>query len=427
MNKHWPAENKSTEMYLLRYIIYFTLSFFIVFGNAQAKTIVVKSGAKPASLREAIAMAQNGDTIVVQKGIYASHNTVVNKSLTILGKNRPVLDAQFKDEVLTVTASNVKIEGFVLRNSKTGDLRDYAGLRIFGASNVHVNDNILENNFFGIYISDSHRVSVTNNKVTGNNNRRQAGNGIQAWKSDHITITGNQVTAHRDGIYFEFVQNSHIKDNNSEKNLRYGLHFMFSNDNSYIHNQFKNNQAGVAVMYSKRIKMQYNQFNENWGSSIYGLLLKEILDSQIAHNTFYKNTSAIFMESCNRNKIYSNSFSNNGLALRVLSNCQDNNFTLNNFKGNTFDVTTNGDLLENHFAHNYWDKYEGYDLNKDGIGDVPFRPVSLYAQIMERIPQSVILMRSFIVNLLDKVERSIPSITPLSVKDDSPQMKPWKI
>jgi len=64
-------------------------------------------------------------------------------------------------------------------------------------------------------------------------------------------------------------------------------------------------------------------------------------------------------------------------------------------------------------------------LNRDGTGDVPYRPVSLYAQIMEQIPQSVMLMRSFMVNLLDKVERAIPSLTPESVKDINPKMKPW--
>ena len=98
----------------------------------------------------------------------------------------------------------------------------------------------------------------------------------------------------------------------------------------------------------------------------------------------------------------------------------------NNFTGNSFDVTTNGTLKEIYFNNNYWDKYEGYDLNKDGIGDVPYRPISLYAQIIEQNPQSVMLMRSFIVNLLDKVERAIPSVTPKSVMDEKPRMKPWK-
>ncbi|HET8829335.1 MAG TPA: nitrous oxide reductase family maturation protein NosD [Pelobium sp.] len=401
------------------------LGFFPI--SSIAKTISVAPNTRFATLKAAVAIAKDGDTIIVKKGIYPSYNTIIDKQLTILGQGMPVLDAQFKEEVITIKADHVTLDGFVIQNSKVGDLRDFAGVRIFQAKHIIISNNLLKNNFFGIYISDAHHIKVINNKLVGTFNSRRSGNGIQAWKSDSVEVVKNYITGHRDGIYFEFVQHSKVYQNLTEKNIRYGLHFMFSNDNIFLNNTFKNNQAGIAVMYSKRIKMLNNQFNENWGSSIYGLLLKEILDSQIEGNTFYKNTSAIFMESCNRNKIIKNSFLNNGWGLRILSNCQDNVFSTNNFKGNTFDVTTNGELLENKFKNNYWDKYEGYDLNKDGKGDVPYRPISLYAQIIERVPQSVILMRSFIVNLLDKVERSIPSITPLSVKDDSPQMKPWKI
>ncbi len=414
---------KHKFIYLLFFIVVFSISPYAGFS----KTIVVAQGSNISSLKAGVALAKNGDTILVKKGVYVSHNTIIDKQLTILGKDYPVLDAQFKEEVLTVKADHVKIDGFVIRNSKVGDLRDFAGLRVFRSKYIVISNNRFVDNFFAIYISDAHHVQINNNKLKGTFTYRKSGNGIHVWQSDSIDVRNNHITGQRDGVYFEFVQRSKVYNNISENNMRYGLHFMFSNDNSYLRNTFKNNQAGVAVMYSKRIKMLQNDFSENWGSSIYGLLLKEIVDSHIEQNTFYKNTSAIFMESCNRNTIKRNIFSNNGWAVRVLSNCQDNNFFKNNFKANSFDVTTNGELLENKFYNNYWDKYEGYDLNKDGVGDVPYRPISLYAQIIERVPQSVILMRSFIVNLLDKVERSIPSITPLSVKDDSPQMKPWKI
>lgn len=414
--------NNSTYFKVL---LIFLIAFFPI--SIIAKTIIVAPNTKVATLKAAVALASNGDTIIVKKGTYASINTIIDKQVTILGEGFPILDAQFKEEVITIKADHVTLNGFIIQNSKVGDLRDFAGIRVFQAKYVTISNNQLKNNFFGIYLSNVHHAKVINNKVTGTFADRKSGNGIQGWKSDSVEIAKNHITGHRDGVYFEFVQNSIVHKNVSEKNLRYGLHFMFSSDNKFLNNTFANNQAGIAVMYSKRIKMINNHFNENWGSSIYGLLLKEILDSQIEGNTFYKNTSAIFMESCNRNKITKNSFLNNGWAIRILSNCEANTFTINNFKGNTFDVTTNGELLENKFCNNYWDKYEGYDLNKDGKGDVPYRPISLYAQIIERVPQSVILMRSFIVNLLDKVERSIPSITPLSVKDDSPQMKPWKI
>ncbi|HJP62572.1 MAG TPA: NosD domain-containing protein, partial [Mucilaginibacter sp.] len=239
-------------------------------------------------------------------------------------------------------------------------------------------------------------------------------------------IKGNHVTGHRDGIYFEFARKSIIEDNVSEKNIRYGLHFMFSDDDIYRQNTFKNNGSGVAVMYTRRIQMLNNTFIENWGSSIYGILLKEISDSRIEGNHFTRNTTGIYMENSDRIKVLNNEFVSNGWAVRVLASCNRDHFEKNNFEGNSFDVTTNGTLNEVYFNSNYWDKYEGYDLNKNNIGDIPYRPISLYAQIIEQNPQSVMLMRSFIVGLLDKVERAIPSVTPESVKDEKPAMKPWK-
>ncbi len=56
------------------------------------------------------------------------------------------------------------------------------------------------------------------------------------------------------GISIQFVENSQIIENVSEGNIRYGLHFMFSNHDDYIGNTFKNNGTGVAVMFSRFIK-----------------------------------------------------------------------------------------------------------------------------------------------------------------------------
>jgi nitrous oxidase accessory protein len=80
----------------------------------------------------------------------------------------------------------------------------------------------------------------------------------------------------------------------------------------------------------------------------------------------------------------------------------------------------------NTFNNNYWDKYEGYDLNRDGIGDVPYRPVSVYAMIAERNPVTMMLFRSFITGLLDKAEKTIPGFIPENLKDDRPKMKAFK-
>jgi nitrous oxidase accessory protein len=123
--------------------------------------------------------------------------------------------------------------------------------------------------------------------------------------------------------------------------------------------------------------------------------------------------------------VIKNTFSDNGWALKVQASCSDDTISHNNFTGNTFDVATNGSLVLNNFDRNYWDKYEGYDLDKDGVGDIPFHPVSLFAMIAEKNPNVMILYHSIMVSLLDRSEKIIPSITPANLIDRHPVMKPF--
>jgi nitrous oxidase accessory protein len=84
-------------------------------------------------------------------------------------------------------------------------------------------------------------------------------------------------------------------------------------------------------------------------------------------------------------------------------------------------------MVLNRFYNNYWDKYDGYDLDKDGFGDVPYHPVNLYSMIVEENPNSLILLRSFTVQLLDKAEKAIPGLTPEDLIDDKPSIKPNRL
>lgn len=398
----------------------------LTFQTAFAKTIYVGKGEKITSIKDAIGMAQPGDTIIIRSGIYKEGNLQINKRISLLGENFPVLDGEHKYEILTITANGVTIAGLKLVNTGTSSLNDLAGIKILKARNVYVKGNELENTFFGIYLSNSNNCQVEGNKLHATAKEEyEIGNGIHAWKCDSIKISNNQVIGHRDGIYFEFVTNSLIINNQSENNKRYGLHFMFSHNDEYRNNTFKGNGAGVAVMYTKGVKMYNNQFDHNWGSSSYGLLLKEISDSHIEGNVFHKNSIGIFMEGGNRNKILSNSFNENGYALKLSASCDDNLIGKNNFQQNTFDLVTNGSLVLNTVERNYWDRYEGYDLNRDGVGDVPYRPISLYGTIVERMPTTILLWRSFLVFLMDRAEKAIPLITPENLKDNLPAMKPY--
>jgi nitrous oxidase accessory protein len=239
-----------------------------------------------------------------------------------------------------------------------------------------------------------------------------------------MQIIHNTIKGHRDGIYFEFVTHSIIWRNISLANVRYGLHFMFSNNDHYVANVFEENGAGVAVMFSKQVSMHGNYFANNWGDAAYGILLKEISDGAIEGNTFVQNTTGIFMEGVNRIVMNRNAFIGNGWGLKIQASCMDIVLKRNDFIGNSFDVGTNGSLVLNTFSNNYWDNYEGYDLDHDGVGDVPYRPVSLYSIIVEQNPTAMMLFRSFITTVMDKTERVMPSLIPENLVDKEPLLKP---
>lgn len=403
---------------------FFFLIILVCYLPSFGKTIPVCSQCTFNSIQKALAMAQNGDSILIKKGIYKEKNLLIQKSLTLLGENYPILDGEFKYEILTIDADNVVISGLQIQNTGHSSLNDLAGIKVLSSEKVSIIDNYLLNNFFGIYFQNSKNCFIHKNFVKGNTKTEQdTGNGIHLWKCSQITIDRNYIAGHRDGIYFEFVTQSVVKNNRSENNIRYGLHFMFSNDDQYYYNVFKSNGAGVAVMYTKNVTMVDNLFEQNWGSASYGILLKDISDSKITCNRFFRNTVGIYMEGSSRIEMLHNEFSENGWAIRLQASCENVLFEKNNFLSNSFDIATNGETMLNQFIHNYWDKYEGYDLNRDQKGDVPYHPVSLFSMIAEQNPQVMLLYRSFMVYLLDRAERTIPSLTPEKLKDTAPMMK----
>lgn len=402
---------------------FFIICFFICYA-APAKTIHVGARHMHKTITEGLKAAETGDTVLVEAGHYKEKNLIIRKRIVLKGMDYPVLDGERKYEIISVKANGLVVDGFKLIHSGISSLEDLSGIKVYDSRDVIIKNNILEDTFFGIYMQNVINCTIENNQLTGiSKEEQQSGNGIHCWKSDSLRIIANKITGHRDGIYFEFVKNSVIWRNTSFDNIRYGLHFMFSNDDTYVNNIFRNNGSGVSVMYSNRIKMFSNYFEENWGDAAYGILLKEISDGSMEGNYFRKNTTGIFMEGANRILMKRNTFENNGWALKIQASCVDVVLERNNFLGNTFDVGTNGSLVLNRFKNNYWDKYEGYDLDKDKIGDIPYRPVSMYSMIVEKYPAAMILFRSFITALMDKTEKILPTLTPENLKDTAPMMK----
>nr|WP_311458431.1 nitrous oxide reductase family maturation protein NosD [uncultured Capnocytophaga sp.] len=398
---------------------------FPLFLKAQSIEVCPKCPIN--TIAQAVAKAKKGDTIIVQKGTYPENNILLDKPLTLIGKDRPIINGQFKGSILKIQADSITIKGFRLANVPFKATEEQAAILLDKSKKFLIEDNIMDQVCFGVLLRKGRDGIIKNNKISSNATQQyNSGNAIHLWSCKNIKIIGNEAVNCRDGIYIQFSSKSYIEGNYCYKNLRYGLHFMFSDDNEYYRNKFSENGAGAAVMFSKRVKMVGNTFQDNWGPSSYGLLLKELYDSELVDNTFYRNTIGINGENCTRMKYNENNFTENGWGIRIRGGCYQNDFWDNNFFNNTFDVAYDNNVNDNKFRSNYWSDYTGYDLNKDGVGDVPYRPVKLFSYISNRTPESIVLLRSLFIDIMNFSEKVAPVFTPENLIDETPRMEPVK-
>lgn len=394
-----------------------------VVSHAPPRRLVVAPGSALRTVTAALAVARDGDTILVSPGDYREGEIHVARRVAIIGRAWPVFHGG-EHGVFSVTADSVTIEGLVIRDVTPSTTEDRAGIKIVGAGGCRVENNTLLNTFFGIYLSKVTGCTVRRNRVRGAvRTEALSGNAIHSWSSSDLQIDDNLLRGHRDGIYFEFTTGARVRRNVSTHHLRYGLHFMFSHGCEYRDNSFLSNRAGVAVMYSHDVRMAGNRFERSWGGSAYGLLLKDISDSRLEGNLLRGNSVGLYAEGTSRLTVHQNEFLANGWAIQVMANAQQTAFRRNRFEGNSFDVSTNSANAASEFAENFWDRYRGYDLDRDGYGDVPHAPVRLFAVVVQRNEPALILLRSFFVSLLDAAERVAPVLTPRMMEDRRPLMR----
>jgi nitrous oxidase accessory protein len=384
--------------------------------------ITVCPSCRVSTLKQAVKMTGPHWRIIIASGLYRESGIVLDKPLEITGDGWPVIDGGGRGDILTVKADDVRIRGLVVQHSGMAFAADPAAIKVDGARRCVIESNRLLDDFFAIYLAQSSDCVVRNNEVRGGAvSEALSGNGIHLWNCQRVRVEGNRVSGQRDGLYFEFVSHSAVAGNLSQRNLRYGMHTMFSADNSYRNNRLRDNQAGEVLMYSKHLVVAGNRIEHNWGSACYGALLKDLDQSRIEGNRFVHNSVGLYAENSNGNTIERNEFLNNGIALRVMADSVENRFTENAFSANTFDVATNSSATsDNVFVRNYWSAYRGFDLDGDGVGDIPYRPVSLFMTLVENYPAAIILLRSPLAELLDIAERAIPVLAPKALRDDQP-------
>lgn len=404
---------------------FFFIFLFLFSSVIYSKEITVcKKSCHYKSIQSAINNSINNDTITIKDGEYKTGHIIVDKSVEIRGEGNVILNGNKNKHVIEVLDDNVIISDLIIINSGRSEIEEFAGIYIRNSHNCTLRNNKILHTTYGIYLEKANNCKIVNNTIQGDGGGEVlSGNGIHLWYSENTEIKDNILSGHRDGLYFEFSNNLKLVKNKSLKNIRYGMHFMFCNNTIVTKSIFMKNVAGIAIMYSDRIEVKNNKFLNSINISTPGILLKEINYSNLDGNIIKGGSEGIIVDASYKNNFINNKFLKNGIAIKIYGNSQENQFSKNSFRNNYFDVSTNTKENKNLFIKNYWDKYTGYDLNDDNIGDIPYRPVSIFIYWIHKYRELSILINSPIVHFLDIAERTFPYISPITLFDSQPLIK----
>ena len=376
-----------------------------------------------------IQYASPGDTLLIGPGEYFEQ-LKIDKALTIIGKQYPHIRGGYKGHVILILASNTSIEGLKISESGTRLIDDLACIRV-EADSVLIHNNVLTRPLHGIYVKGGNHIIITNNRIEGRLDLIVAdrGNGIHLWNSSNNRLYRNEISNVRDGIYFSFANNTEI-DENHIHHVRYGLHYMYSDDNIFTNNLFENNVAGAALMYSERILLRKNVFAKCRGFRAYGILYQSMDHTTAIDNLIIDNSRGVFFDNCNYNAFYNNVVVDNDLAIQIMGSGEQNNIYYNNFINNLGNLVVDSKNSDTNWTDeeggNYWSDYKGYDLDGDGLGDVPHKIQSVFQVLETEIPEIRYYLNSPAAEILEMAERSLPILALGTEKDSYPLFRPNK-
>ncbi len=379
------------------------------------------------SITAALERAEPGDTIRLAGGTY-HENIVVDVPVTLTSDSGATIRGGYEGNVVHITAPGTVLEGLHIAEASPRLTKDMSCILI-EADDVTIHGCTITESLHGIYVKAGNRVEILGNTIEGRLDLIEAdrGNGIHLWNSSENRIIENEIFNVRDGIYFSFANSTTIERNHIH-HVRYGLHYMYSNDNSFYDNLFENNVAGAALMYSEDIVFARNTFARCRGFRAYGILLQSMSRVTARENLIVDNSRGIFMNNADSCVIESNDVVNNDLAIQLNGGCDGNLFVRNNFINNLSDLLLDVSDLETRWADagggNYWSSYRGYDLDRDGTGDLPY-PIQNVFQILEtRVPEVRFYLLSPAAEVLKAAERALPILRLGDAQDPRPAMFP---
>lgn len=378
-------------------------------------------------LQEQIDRSNPGDRIVIRGGTYDG-DLIIDKPLVLTGIGRPLLRGSGHGSVVRIRANSVVVEGFDIDGLGTGDLgRDTSGIHV-AARHVAIRDCRIRGALFGIYLRESDDAVVETNTIDGIPDRAagEIGSGIHVWNSQRFRLAGNTITRTRDGFYIQASSHGRVTSNRAT-DLRYGLHYMFSDDNVFEDNVFERGAAGAALMFSNRLTFRRNRFVNNRGFASVGLLLKACEDVTAEDNLIADNARGIFLEGSYRNRFMRNVIAMSDMALVIYDSSGANVFEGNAFIGNLSPLSLSGRRTDTRFTRNYWSDHREPDLDDDGISDRPYRLSNVFDHLRGNLTAADLFSQSAAAAALGAAERAFPVLDPIPVVDDQPLAWPPRL
>jgi len=378
-------------------------------------------------LQPLVDQIKKGEVFLIPPGTYAGP-VYVERAITLDGQGKVTIDSGGEGSVIILETDGAVIKNLHLTNSGDHHNDLDSGVQVRGNFNV-IKDNIIDDCLFGIDLQQSENNIVKRNTISSKDeDLGMRGDAIRLWYSFENKITHNKINNTRDMVVW-YSKNNVIKHNISH-NGRYGLHFMYSQYNDVQYNEYYDNSVGIFLMYSDGVIVKHNIISHATGAAGVGIGFKETSDIVVSDNLILFSSTGLSIDVSPYQPDTTNYFTNNliaynGIGIRFLANWKGSVFKNNHFKANITQILVAGGKTanRNEWEGNYWDDYEGFDLNHDNIGDTPHDIYAYADRIWQDVAGAQFYKGSAMLELIGFLERLAPFSEPdLLVRDKKPLM-----